>query len=123
MLGNRGDAAAIQRLGAQLRRSRQSLTCRVTGLKRLFGSLDVDYDRAMHDSPGDHARRARAVLTSTTCPFSWLRCVPSASGLIDIHSQHQTLLLGDSRFPDRVCSTAWRRMRSCWSNTAAFTTN
>lgn len=100
VLGGRGDVTAIRD---------DSRNCVVEaefdvegyGLEGLFGSLDVDYEpttviRRIITPAG----KSRAYVNDIPVPLASLKEI--GGRLIDIHSQHQTLLLGDSRFQIRT---------------------
>ena len=96
VLGARADAAAIK-TSAQPASSRPSSTRQGYGLEPLFRSLDVDYDeRTVVRRVITPAGKSRAYVNDLPVQLTALREI--GVRLIDIHSQHQTLLLGDSRF-------------------------
>lgn len=85
-----------QGLGAQ-RVVEAEFDVRGYGLEPLFGSLDVDYDeRTVVRRVITPAGKSRAYVNDLPVQLTALREI--GVRLIDIHSQHQTLLLGDSRF-------------------------
>lgn len=67
------------------------------GLKTLFESLDIDYEnRTIIRRIVTPGGKSRAYVNDIPVQMNTLREI--GSRLIDIHSQHQTLLLADNRF-------------------------
>ena len=96
VLGARADAAAIKDSGRNCVVEAE-FDVRGYGLEPLFGSLDVDYDeRTVVRRVITPAGKSRAYVNDLPVQLTALREI--GVRLIDIHSQHQTLLLGDSRF-------------------------
>ena len=96
VLGARADAAAIKDSGRNCVVEAE-FDVRGYGLEPLFGSLDVDYDeRTVVRRVITPAGKSRAYVNDL--PVQLTALCEIGVRLIDIHSQHQTLLLGDSRF-------------------------
>ena len=96
ILGNRGDVAAIR--DAQ-RNCVIEAEFDLSGyrLEGLFASFDIDYDQqCMIRRVITPAGKSRAYVNDLPVQLAALRAI--GERLIDIHSQHQTLLLGESRF-------------------------
>lgn len=97
LLGQRADAKAIQTGAAK---------CVVEGTFRLEGlELDAFFEKADVDFDGTeciirreltHAGRSRAFINDTPVPLACLKEL--APRLIDVHSQHQNLLMGKEHF-------------------------
>ena len=96
ILGNRTDAAAIKN-------SQRNCVIEAEfdidgyGLEALFESLDIDYEnRTIIRRIVTPGGKSRAYVNDIPVQMNTLREI--GSRLIDIHSQHQTLLLADNRF-------------------------
>ena len=108
ILGNRTDAAAIKN-------SQRNCVIEAEfdvdgyGLEALFESLDIDYEnRTIIRRIVTPGGKSRAYVNDIPVQMNTLREI--GSRLIDIHSQHQTLLLADNRFQTGIVdSVASRR--------------
>lgn len=104
ILGNRTDASAIKAADRNCVVEGE-FDIRGYGLEPLFGSLDIDYDeRTLVRRVITPAGKSRAYVNDLPVQLSALREI--GSRLIDIHSQHQTLLLGDNRFQTGILDGA-----------------
>ena len=96
MLGARADASVVQD-GTRNCVVEAELEVGAYGLQSLFEAMEVDYlDRTVIRRVITPAGKSRAYINDVPVQLTALRSV--GERLIDIHSQHQTLLLGDSRF-------------------------
>lgn len=88
-------------------------------MEPLFGSLDVDYDeRTVVRRVITPAGKSRAYVNDLPVQLTALREI--GVRLIDIHSQHQTLLLGDSRFRTGLLDSV-ERPATGWGSIAGYT--
>ena len=96
VLGGRTDAAAI-RDGGRNCVIEAEFDVRGYGLEGLFEQADIDFaDRTSIRRVISPSGKSRAYVNDLPVQLSTLREI--GLRLIDIHSQHQTLLLGDGRF-------------------------
>jgi len=96
VLGERADAAAI-RDGGRNCVIEAEFDVRGYGLEAVFEQADIDFEeRTSIRRVVSPSGKSRAYVNDLPVPLSTLREI--GLRLIDIHSQHQTLLLGDGRF-------------------------